>query len=85
MDDIAEQLDEIERLIRDLRIALDFQQTLESNHGMVELMRWGSGRTIDVMVPPEHMYEIDREIEEIANQLRNRVAELDVHRRPYPY
>ncbi len=81
MADLREELDDIERLIRDVRIALDFRETLDADNGRIDLVRWGSGKSVFVTMSPEDIAAVDSEIEDMSARLKSKVAGLTTHRK----
>ena len=72
----AEDLDNIMRLLRDIRMAVDFRERLKMTGGVADLVVFGTGERIFTRLSPDDIAAIDNKINQMINELVNRVNKL---------
>ncbi len=77
MENLNEKLDEIVRIINDIRIAQDFKEDLANNNNKVNMVNFGSGESVFTTLDPKVKEQIDEKIVAFLKQLKTKVVELE--------
>ena len=75
-----EKLNEIDFIIRDLRIALDFKQNIDINNDFV-LLPFSDGKNISLVLGDSHKSEINKKINELDLLLQKKMTDLKMSKK----
>ena len=76
MENLKEQLDEITRIIQDIRMAQDFKEALENNDNKISMVNFGNGESIFTTLEANVKDQIDDKIAALTEQLKEKVAAI---------
>ncbi len=76
MEKLREKLDEIVRIINDIRVAQDFKEDLITNNNKVRMVNFGNGESISTILDNNVIGQIDVKIIALVKQLKAKVAEI---------
>ncbi len=76
MENLKEQLDEIFRIIDDIRVAQDFKDDLAANKNKVSMVRFGNGESVFTTLDSKVVDQMDAKIAALVQQLKTKADEL---------
>ncbi|KKK68333.1 hypothetical protein LCGC14_2945120 [marine sediment metagenome] len=76
MENLRENLDEIFRIINDIRVAQDFKDDLVANKNKVNIVSFGNGESVFTTLDSKVVDQMDVKIAALVQQLKTKVDEL---------
>ena len=70
-----EELDELDIIIRDLRMAMDIKEQIDAGEKR-GLINFADGEKISVPIPEEAKGRLNQKIDELSNMLKEKVTKL---------
>ena len=73
---LIEDLEDLMRLSRDVRMALDFRNRLDETGGVVDLVTFGTGESVFTTLSATDLAQVDSKIGKMIGALKAKAAEL---------
>lgn len=76
MEKITEKLDNISRIIMDIRMASDFLEMVTQEKGVVNLVMFGTGEAIFTKITDAEKTQINTKITALIEELKTKVLDI---------